>query len=48
MFSKYVVWAKIMQKHENLRKIGIFKKNRNFKWEYLPEKGSRINVTSFS
>jgi len=30
MFSKFVVWAVIMQQFENLRKIGIFEKKSKF------------------
>ena len=28
--------------------MDIFEKNQNLKWEYLPKKGSRVIVTSFS
>ena len=31
-----------------LEKNWHFKKKRNLKWEYLPKKGSRVIVTSFS
>ena len=48
MFSKQVVRAIIMRQFENFRKMDIFKKSRNLKWEYLPKKGSRDIVTSFS
>ena len=37
-----------MRQFENFRKVDILKKNRNLKWEYLPKKGSKIIVTSFS
>ena len=37
-----------MQQFKNLRKMDIFEKNQNLKWEYLPKKGSRVIVTSFS
>ena len=37
-----------MRQFENFRKMEIFKKNRNLKWEYLPKKGRRIIVISFS
>ena len=37
-----------MRQLENSRKIEFFKKNRNLKWEYLPKKGSKIIITSFS
>ena len=35
---KKVVWAKIIQQFETLRKIGIIKKNRDLKLEYFPKK----------
>ena len=37
-----------MRKFKNLKKIDYFEKNRNLKWEYLPKKGNRIIVTTFS
>ena len=37
-----------MRQFENLRKMDIFEKNRNLKWKYLPKKGGRVIVTSFS
>ena len=36
-----------MQQFENLKKMDIFEKNRNLKWDYLPKKGRKVIVTSF-
>jgi len=47
IFSNLVVWAVIMRQFDILRKMGIFVKNRNYKWEFLPKKWSRLIVTSF-
>ena len=38
VFSKKVAWAVIMRQFKNLRKIVIFLKMRDLKWEYLPRK----------
>ena len=48
MFSKSVVWAIFMRQFENFDENGNFRKDRNLKWEYLPKKGGRVIVTSFS